>query len=123
MDEYKNVVFPDNPIEGQEIRAQIGICGVDAGCLMLMDPCYVENSFDYARDVMGHCEDRYEDGTPSRHTQIGQGDGVIVSTGFGDGCYPVFGTFRYHSFGGWRVAKVEVQFLFEEALDNEEEVE
>jgi hypothetical protein len=89
---------------------QVGICGVDAGVLMLMDPCYVRDvGFDFDTEVvefMGEGDTLQLD-FPAGHG----GKGVVVRTGLGDGVYPVEA--RWEDAPGWgrRIAEVRVTFL------------
>ncbi len=90
-------------------RKQIGNCGVDAGCLIIIDPCYIKHIPDL------HTDDRWLEfckvieataHTRERGGQIHDGGGgVIVSTG-GDGSFPVYA--HYDEDG--RITKVEVVF-------------
>lgn len=89
---------------------QVGSVGVDAGCLLLADPSYV-----WQQDQ----PDRYEqevccDWTAYRVLRFEKGHeglGVLVSTGLGDGFYPV--EVRWEDAGGFgrRIAEVRVRFL------------
>lgn len=79
-------------------REQVGVVGVDAGCLMVGDPCYFIND-PGSKTASSHltwkdCCDMMarEDGGPVQlDFEAGhEGLGVIVGTTHGDGCYPVF---------------------------------
>lgn len=108
----------------------VGFCAVDSGSIMLTDPCYVEqfikqdvekftaelkssqsrtgmNTYPYSYNgsASATCGDKLAGG-------LGGGLGVSVSTGHGDGLYPVFIT-RDDS---GRVATATIVFL---DLDNE----
>jgi len=85
----------------------IGYCGVDSGQILLIDPCYV-------------WDDRFDpDGAPSggdydtacritlSDAQAGEvAGGVVTSTAYGDGAYPV--TAEYGSDG--RILRVTIDF-------------
>jgi hypothetical protein len=83
----------------------IGQIGVDAGCLLIADPCYVwqqEQSERYEQEV---CDDWGD------HKTLKFPGGHAVASGLGDGVYPV--EVRYEDVPGWgrRVAEVRVRFL------------
>lgn len=103
----------------------IGYFGVDSGQAIIMDPCYIkyftnddftgeENNageFSYS----GACGVTLSDDAGGQLTEPYKGEnppdgefeaGVAVSTGWGDGCYPV--TAHYNSDG--RVSKVTIDF-------------
>jgi len=60
----------------------IGHCGVDSGTLMIVDPCYVDEGFDY----QAYCEALGDFNHP-----IEWAGGVALGTMYGDGTYPVHG--------------------------------
>jgi uncharacterized protein (DUF1684 family) len=86
----------------------IGSCGVDSGTIMLVDPCYVIADKDVAPRVT------YEDTLEAWRTEghdfhdmfIPFEDGVIVSSGYGDGNYPVYAKFDEDG----RLMEVKVDF-------------
>lgn len=113
-----------------ESTQQIGFVAVDSGQLMLCDPCYVidffsdeeynpqpadENGF-YPFSYNGAC------GATISNEMAGQlhfnrgyaGAGVAFATGYGDGLYPVYATYRTSSAWGKRIAKIEIVFIDED---------
>ena len=75
---------------------KIGKCGVDAGMLMVGDPCYF-----VGKDAIIHerrktwsqaCKEVFcKDGMLTRDTPLDvYGLGVAIATTHGDGCYPVY---------------------------------
>lgn len=66
---------------------QAGVVGVDAGCILLGDPCYWMKKEDYDKHI---CLDGWSDFKQVNYDLGHAGKGVIVSSGFGDGCYPVY---------------------------------
>lgn len=112
----ENVQFPADAKVGDKIRVELGLCGVDSGTLMVLDPCYIERFFNYERDVIDHSDERYSDGSPSRHSfvtnKLPDGReiplGIVFSTGWGDGAYPLTATFQCFGKNHWRIVKVEV---------------
>jgi hypothetical protein len=113
-------------------RKQIGVVGVDAGMVMVTDPCYLADfDSEAAHDsVVGNLNEATaqparEEGYPYNYggacgascnsDQAGQlnfgaghaGAGVVASSGYGDGTYPVFA--EYNDEG--RVARLTVEFL------------
>lgn len=73
---------------------QVGVVGVDAGLVWLGDPCYILHTRkpkaigkdwgDFARTL-----DRGSDTQQMNHDKGHPGLGVIVTSGYGDGEYPV----------------------------------
>ena len=81
---------------------QIGEVGVDSGQLFIGDPCYLkEVSMD---DLYTECSKVTL--SKQRGGVISLTDGVAVSTGFGDGVYPVFAEIC-----NGRVVKVWIEFI------------
>lgn len=78
---------------------EVGSIGVDAGCILVVDPCYV-----LPRASDGTAGLDYEHATgldlpvfpdePVRELPDVPGGGLLVSTGYGDGLYPVYATYR-----------------------------
>lgn len=82
---------------------QIGVVGVDSGTLLLGDPCYWLSDTSYLNEVVNAKFDK------SRQVKFDlghDGKGVIVSSGYGDGCYPVFATIK-----DGRVKEITVKFF------------
>lgn len=77
------------------MRKQIGSCGVDAGMLMVGDPCYF-----IGRKASIHtrcaswkqaCTEVFCKGDIPRDTPMDvYGLGVAIATTYGDGCFPVY---------------------------------
>ena len=109
----------------------IGSIGVDSGQMMLSDPCYVKD-FEDSDDVVG-LKDAIKNGSDdsysytgacsqsntSQHAgvlvnDIGAELGVVCSSGFGDGVYPVY--VKRHAFGNndTRVVEMKIEFVNEE---------
>ena len=91
---------------------RVGTIGVDSGQMMLVDPCYVlrdsrrenEKGADY-NDLLDAYGDDY-----SRDT-LEFSNGIVSSTGFGDGSYDVF--IKTSDEGDWgnRVAEMKIVFI------------
>ena len=105
------------------ICKQIGEIGVDAGLCWIGDPCYILHAermpLTLGRNWDTFCNLLHEDGhypvCKQFHYELGHpGLGVVVSTGYGDGVYPVFARFNEDG----RIAKVWVEFI-----DREEQFE
>lgn len=99
---------------------KIGMVSVDSGQLLLTDPCYLgdwEND-EFVAEKKGDNDGRYsysgaceatlskEKGGQLNHKLGHEGAGVAVSTGYGDGSYPVYVEYKDE-----RVVKVVVDFL------------
>ena len=102
---------------------QIGEIGVDAGLCWIGDPCYILHK-EQPPQAIGKDWDEFCDtlGSNSEFRQydydLGHpGLGVVVSTGYGDGTYPVFAGFNDEG----RIAKVWVEFIAEDDSNETEE--
>lgn len=94
---------------------QIGEVGIDAGLCWIGDPCYILHADPMpkaiGKDWSEFC-DLLDDGKYPTCKQfpydLGHaGLGIVVSTGDGDGVYPVFAAFNNEG----RVARVWVEFI------------
>lgn len=109
-----------------EERVLVGTIGVDAGLCWVGDPCYILHADKLPEDIgknwMDFCDKiegvdyptlkqfNYDLGHP--------GLGVCVSTGFGDGEYPVYAIVSDEGVWGKRVKSITVEFISEEEDDN-----
>ncbi len=100
----------------RNITKRIGEIGVDAGLCWIGDPCYILHKAEppkaIGKDWDGFCDLLHEDGhyptCKQMHYDLGHpGLGVVVSTGYGDGVYPVYAEFN----GEGRVARVWLEFI------------
>jgi len=96
------------------MRKKIGECGVDSGQIMIIDPCYINDEWvkgDWSDkgSTYGKCCD-----ITTKKGQAGQlnykgghvGLGVVASSGYGDGVYPVYATYNKEG----RIMKLEIEF-------------
>ncbi len=103
------------------MRKQIGVIGVDAGLCWLGDPCYVfgkdaSHKWGTWMDFVNSIKDRVLPTTQQFNYEMGHaGLGVLVSTGYGDGLYPVYAEIEDN-----RVKSVTVEF-FGGAEDEDED--
>jgi len=98
------------------ISKYIGEIGVDAGLCWIGDPCYILHkeqppkaigkSWDEFCDIL-HEDLQYPTGKQFNYDLGHPGLGVLVSTGYGDGVYPVYAEFNDEG----RIAKVWVEFI------------
>lgn len=112
----------NNDLDGFELAGHIG---VDAGLCWIGDPCYVIHA-DPLPDTLGKDWLGFVDTLQEGHTsldvksfnyQLGhEGLGVCVSTGYGDGTYPV-----YVRKEDGRIAEVRVLFMQDEAEEDEDD--
>ena len=86
------MVTPDRNKDGTRL---IGTIGVDAGCVTLIDPCYLdpdgtaaEPYAEVLRETAGRALDK------NGFVEVAKGLALVVSTGYGDGEYPVYATFK-----------------------------
>ena len=105
-------------------RKPIGEIGVDAGLCWIGDPCYILHT-DQPPEAIGKnwdefCDIMHEDRRNPTCKQftydLGHpGLGVVVSTGYGDGLYPVYAEFDDEG----RVARVWVEFIGQDDQSDE----
>lgn len=107
-------------------KVKIGTAGVDSGQLMVSDPCYVKDfisnevDFDNKKNDNSYSYNGACHQTLNNETQggeLGNGLGVVFSTGIGDGSYPVYAYLGEIDGFGERVLKVEIDFTDHVLLD------
>ena len=105
------------------LSKQIGEIGVDAGLCWIGDPCYILHTEKppqaIGRDWSEFC-DTLDSSSEFRQYDYDLGHpglGVVVSTGYGDGTYPVFAEFNDEG----RIAKVWVEFIAQDDSSETEE--
>ena len=65
---------------------KIGKIGVDAGTVMVVDPCYMRDGAVPLSDI----NSIFADLGDAQTTQVGKELAVAVRSGYGDGVYPVY---------------------------------
>ena len=114
------VILKQQQIEVIMTKKYLGTFGVDSGQVMLVDPCYVKdfesnefnfreknnpnNSFSYNGACNQTCFTDAMGG--SLTNKIGAEMAVVASTGYGDGAYEVYATYKEG-----RIKKLEVKFF------------
>ena len=111
-------------------RYKVGEVGVDAGMVMVGDPCYLDKFTDHdfddakveAQKTKGKYEYSYSGAcaatlSENHAGQLGRGDAVAVSSGYGDGVYPVYATYNHEG----RIVKLEVIFDADSDEDAEDD--
>lgn len=84
---------------------KVGNIGIDAGICWIGDPCYILHQ-DELPDAVGKSWNEFCDIVGGKeHVAIDDGLGVCVSTGYGDGEYPVFAEIK-----DGRVMRVIIDF-------------
>ena len=68
----------------------VGEVGVDAGLIMVGDPCYAADKDHPIHDWGKFCDTLKGDVTQLNSRLGHTGLGVVVSSGYGDGTYPVY---------------------------------
>ena len=97
----------------------IGSFSVDSGQAMVGDPCYLDDwelwnngePFDHESKAgqygyLGACGVTLKEG----YGELGTGNAVVFSTGYGDGYYPVYAELNEDG----RVARVVIEFISED---------
>ncbi len=104
------------------MKKKIGFIGVDAGLCWIGDPCYV---FGEEADSKWNTWEEFietideQDGPTTQQYKFKMGHaglGILVSTGWGDGCYPVFAEIEQG-----RVKRVTIDFDPDEDPEEGEE--
>jgi hypothetical protein len=116
-------------------RYRVGSVGVDAGMVMVGDPCYLDkwgkdsaNGTEYIDNEVAEQQESGEykytysgacAATLGEHGagELGNADAVAVSSGYGDGVYPVFATYNHDG----RIVKLEVIFDGDHGDDDSDE--
>jgi hypothetical protein len=119
-------------------KVLLGHCPVDSGQILMVDPCYADEGFDYeavcCSHTVGHVGEASKEhrhavtgdlitdwGGHSYHNGYGgetqamsgvRGNGVVTGTGWGDGVYPVYGFVE-----DGRVMGVYIEFDTDKARD------
>jgi hypothetical protein len=112
----------------------VGRVGVDAGMVMVGDPCYLDKYGKESSDGFEWVESEVEtQKTKQKYDysysgacaatlgensagELGRADAVAVSSGYGDGVYPVYAHYNHEG----RIERLEVVFVND---DEEEDVE
>ena len=68
----------------------VGEIGVDAGIVMVGDPCYINDVDHPVKDWSKFCSSLDSPATQLKYPMGHTGLGVVVSSGYGDGVYPVY---------------------------------
>jgi hypothetical protein len=96
---------------------KIGVIGVDAGLCWIGDPCYVIHTSDgKLPPSMGKNWDEFCSKLGDQFTTFGfnemtDGLGIAVSTGYGDGVYPVYAKISDEGEWGKRVKEITIKFF------------
>ena len=102
------------------VLKKIGVVGVDAGLVIIGDPGYLIHTEPDTESTLGKdweefCNLLTEDERPTTkqfNFPLGNpGLAVVVSSGYGDGLYPVFAEVVDTKEGGKRVKKVTIEFF------------
>jgi hypothetical protein len=80
----------------------LGWVSVDSGLIWIGDPCYIihneEHNHDLGRSWSEFCDTiKNKQHHSFDHNAVGEGLGVVTSTKYGDGFYPVIGFFAEDS--------------------------
>ncbi len=95
------------------MRKRVGTVYVDAGIIWVGDPCYIMG--DDASNRVTSWSDFCEKITDHKQVSepLGTGVGLVVSSGFGDGAYPVYAELSDEGDWGVRVKSVTIEFMEE----------
>lgn len=106
---------------------QIGTVFVDAGIVLVGDPCYTlpddaSERSEVAKNWSEFCKQTFAPGPHQKGRTDGQavepfgkGIGIVVATGWGDGEYPVFAEYE-----DGRIARILVEFIPEQYEDDDD---
>ena len=107
------------------MEKHVGNISVDAGLCWLGDPCYFIQSLNLPQEITDWVSFVEAIGTSRptahafKHTSGVEGLGVCVSTGVGDGLYPVYANIEEVPGWGERVTSVRIEFIEGEDDDDE----
>ena len=103
------------------MRKRIGSVFVDAGLIWVGDPCYVmgEDSSHGVKAWKDFCDKLTYDKGEQFWEPLGRGVGLAVSSGIGDGEYPVYIETKDLGTWGERVSSITIEFLEEEGDEDE----
>lgn len=95
-----------------ETTKKVGTVFVDAGLVWVGDPCYVmgDNATSRVTDWLEFCNKLGGDVSEP----LGKGIGMAISSGLGDGEYPVYVTTKDMGVWGKRVSKIEIDFQLDD---------
>lgn len=98
-------------------RVQVGSLYVDAGIIMLGDPCYTlpDDGSDHIGDWSTFCDALHKSEKEGVYKPfMSEHTAIVVDSGLGDGEYPVY--VEYEDMGSWgkRIKSVTVEFLMDE---------
>ena len=98
----------------------VGHIGVDAGLCWIGDPCYImgDDASHRVKNWSDFCDQINHDNPTAQsfNYEMGhEGLGVCVSTGYGDGSYPVYATIIDDKEWGRRIKSVTVVFIEDES--------
>jgi len=102
------------------MKKLIGHIGVDAGLCWVGDPCYVlgDDASSRVHDWDKFCDKIKNMGHHA--APLGDGTGFAISTGFGDGSYPVYIETSDEGSWGERVKSITIEFISD---DNDQQDE
>ena len=108
--ELDEMGFPPAPT-----RKKIGSCGVDAGCLILIDPCYLKYLPDLDKGWDKFCDSVLRPvihDSPNHGGQVHYGGGGVLVSTMGDGNFPVMATYDEDNC----ITKIEILIAREESF-------
>jgi len=108
---------------------KIGGFGVDSGQVIIMDPCYIDGHWKKDGKTGMYGGGTYEDCCnlilskkkygELKYASGHKGLGVVSTTGFGDGYYPVYATIKNYPYftkgnkkhDDWRTSRITIEFI------------
>lgn len=86
--------FYNTSVSIDDGRWYVGEAGVDSGTLIIIDPCYISRLPIAKEENWGEFCNLI---AKNHHNPFEYGGGVVMSSGFGDGGFPVYTTFKDHT--------------------------
>ena len=103
---------------------KIGSLFVDAGIVMVGDPCYTlpddaSHREEVAKDWSKFCDATFANGLAGKgySKPLGDGTSIVVESGYGDGEYPVY----VERDPSGRISRLVVEFINEDEDDEDED--
>jgi hypothetical protein len=116
----KKKLVGEEGVIGTYEEKEIGVVGVDAGQILICDPCYIDSEWEHEEYTMGKekaksnfsynacCKASMKNSGQLNYKMGHPGVGVVTQSGYGDGCYPVIAKIEKET---GRIKEIRVEFF------------